>query len=102
MPYYTHSVMPEGRPCADCHANAAVNQMIAGKQVPVLRYENGRVIPWKGVVPVIPDRLDFVFLDKDGDAWQPLPPEGEVMVQFAAFGEPLRPAQLESLAQAME
>jgi hypothetical protein len=102
VPYYTHSVMPEGRPCADCHANAAVNRMIAGKQVPVLRYENGRVIPWKGVVPVIPDRLDFVFLDKDGRNWRPLPPDGEVTVQFAAFGEPLSPAQMESLAQAME
>lgn len=101
VPYYTHSVMAEGRHCSDCHANPAVNRMVTGRQVPVLRYEDGRVIPWKGVVPVVPDRLDFVFLDKDGDGWQPLPPGDEVMVQFAAYGEPLSPEQLESLAQEM-
>jgi hypothetical protein len=65
-------------------------------------FENGKVVNWSGVVPLVPDRLDFVFLDKDEKGWRPLPADDPVVVQMAAHGEPLSAEQLESLAQGME
>ncbi len=101
VPYYTHSVSPTGRQCNECHANEAVQQMANGETVRVMDFENGQVTTRKGVIPVVPELLDFVYLDKAGSEWTPLPEEGEVMVQFAAHGEPLTQSQLESLAQEM-
>lgn len=101
VPYYTHSVQPEGRRCGECHDNAAIRRINNGERVPVMAYENGETVHWQGVVPLAPESLDFVFLDKEGEKWRPLPADTEPMVQFAAYGEPMTPAQLEMLGEPM-
>ncbi|GBC63965.1 hypothetical protein DENIS_4965 [Desulfonema ishimotonii] len=99
VPYYTHSVMPEGRKCDDCHQNKAVQLLEKGEKVPVMAFRDGKVVPWKGVVPVIPDQLDFVYLDKTDAGWVPLSDDTKETVQFAEYGEPLTPDQLRMLAE---
>jgi hypothetical protein len=99
VPYYTHSVTPGGRQCEDCHANEAVRLIEDGKKVPVMDFQNGNVVNWKGVIPLIPEQLDFVYLDKTEKGWVPMSEEEPPVVQFAAYGEPLDESQLENLAQ---
>ena len=99
VPYYTHSVTPEGRQCEDCHANEAVELMSEGKKVTVFGFEKGEPTTWKGVVPLVPDLLDFVYLDKTKKGWKPLADDEPAKVQFAAYGEPLTESQLESLKE---
>jgi hypothetical protein len=48
---------------------------------------------------LVPDLLDFVYLDKTEKGWRPLKNDEPAMVQFAAYGEPLTEGQLERLAE---
>ena len=100
-PYFTHSITAEGRACEDCHDNAAVRRMADGKDVPVLDFQNGKVKPWEGVAPLIPERLKFVFLNRTDEGWTPIPGDPEPMVQFAAYGAPLTAEQFDKLAMPM-
>jgi hypothetical protein len=99
IPYYTHSVAAEGRTCDECHRNEAVNRILQGKKVPVVSFQNGKVIPWKGAVPVMKEKLDWVFLNKIGEGWEPVPSTEDPKVQFAAYGTPLTPNQFQKLAE---
>jgi hypothetical protein len=99
VPYFTHSVSPEGRSCKDCHRNKAVLQIEKGHTVPVMDFKNGKVAPWKGVVPLIPDKLQWVYLNKIGEnKWVPIEDGKKAKVQFAAYGKPLTKEQLDKLA----
>ncbi|SMC17827.1 hypothetical protein SAMN02746041_00407 [Desulfacinum hydrothermale DSM 13146] len=99
VPYFTHSISAQGRRCDDCHGNAAVQRMVKGEKVPVMRFENGTLIPWQGVVPTIPNKLDWVYLDKTPQGWRPLQDAQPAKIQFAAYGQPMTEKQLEALAQ---
>lgn len=100
-PYFTHSITAEGRACADCHDNAAVRRIAAGETVPVLAFRDGAVEPWQGVVPLVPENLDFVFLNRTDAGWEPIPGDPEPKVQFAAYGRPLTAEQFDMLAAPM-
>ncbi len=96
-PYFTHSVMAKGRDCRDCHGNKAMQLIKAGRKVPVVAYKNGQIVPWKGVVPAVPDKLEWVYLDKEGKKWVPLKGDQKEWVQFTDYGEPLTAKQLKRL-----
>jgi len=102
VPYYTHSIMSPGRACQDCHDNEAVKLIKDGKQVPVVSWEDGKAVPWEGVVPVAPDNLDWVFLNKKEGQWVPIESGGAPKVQFAGYGTPLTEKQLKKLSLKMK
>lgn len=95
-PYRTHSIMAKGRDCTECHNNQAVNLIKEGKRVPVVKFEDGKAVPWQGVVPVVHEKLNWVFLDKRNNKWIPME-KPEPKVQFAAYGTPITEEQLKSL-----
>jgi hypothetical protein len=96
-PYFTHSVTAKGRGCGDCHNNEAMKRIKAGEKVPVVAFVDGKVEAWKGMVPLAPDKLSWVFLDKKEGKWVPLESDAEVVIQFVAYGEPLTEKQLKKL-----
>jgi len=99
VPYYTHSVAPEGRDCDDCHQNEAVLKIQNGEKVPVVSFNNGKIEPWKGVVPVMKGKLDWVFLNRTKKGWEPVPTTEDPKVQFAAYGTPLTVKQFQKLIE---
>ena len=99
VPYYTHSVASEGRDCDDCHQNDAVSKIQKGEKVPVVDFKNGKIITWKGVVPVVNGKLDWIFLNKTKEGWEPVPTKADPKVQFAAYGTPLTEKQFQKLAE---
>ncbi|MBW1981160.1 MAG: hypothetical protein JRJ12_08045 [Deltaproteobacteria bacterium] len=99
VPYFTHSVSSEGRSCNECHMNKAVAKMEKGEKVPVVDFKKGKIVPWKGVVPVVQGKLQWAFLNKTKEGWQPVPSQEEPQVQFAAYGSPLNTEQLANMAQ---
>lgn len=101
-PYFTHAIQPQGKQCADCHANEAVKRLKAGDKVPMMRFENGEVVNWQGVVPVIDGQLEWVYLNKSGDGWVPIEGGGDETVQYVEYGTPLTPAQLKKMAMPLK
>ena len=99
VPYYTHSVTSEGRDCKDCHLNPAVIKIQKGEKVPVVDFKNNQMISWKGVVPVIDGKLDWVFLNRTKKGWEPVRTDEAPRVQFAAYGSPLTEAQFQKLVE---
>ncbi|RLB26173.1 MAG: hypothetical protein DRG71_02810 [Deltaproteobacteria bacterium] len=98
VPRFTHSIDAKGRSCDDCHANKAMKLIKDGKKVPVMKFENGKVIPWQGVIPLAPDKLYFSFMEKDKNGnWYKLPDNTPVEVQFADYARPLTEKQLKNL-----
>lgn len=100
VPYFTHSIMRSGRQCDECHASEAAVRLSRGETVKVVDYKDGRIENWKGVVPVVPEGLDWVFLNRTENGWKRVPNDTPPKVQYAAFGTPLTPEQLSMLAEA--
>jgi len=97
-PYFTHAVQGEGKQCTDCHGTEAVKMIKAGESVPMMKYEDGAVVSWKGVVPVVDGQLDWVYLNKKGDAWEPVANDDPATVQYVAYGTPLTEEQIKKMA----
>jgi len=98
-PYFTHAIQPKGRTCEECHDNAAVQLIAAGDRVPMMRFEDGVPINWKGVVPVVDGQLEWVYLNKKDGAWEPVEGDDPEVVQYVEYGTPLSPAQVKNLAK---
>jgi hypothetical protein len=96
-PYYSHAIQSKGRDCSACHDNEAMRVMKQGKQVPMMGFEDGKVVTWKGVAPVGPDNLGWVYLNKDGDKWTPVETTAPAAIQWW-WGSPLSEKQMEKLA----
>lgn len=96
-PYYTHAIRPKGRECRDCHGNAAMELIKKGEKVPMTQFKDGAVVPWKGVVPVAPDQLDWIFLDKKEGQWVLIEDGEGPTVQFVGHGEPLTEKQIKKM-----
>lgn len=97
-PYFTHAIQPRGKVCTDCHGNEAVKRLKEGQSVPMMTYENGTVVNWKGVVPVVDGGLDWVYLNKTVDGWTPLAEDGPETVQYVEYGTPLTEDQIKKMA----
>ena len=63
-----------------------------------MAFKDGKIIPWSGVAPVVPDKLEWVYLNKDGDKWTPIENDAVEKMQLVDYGTPLTKEQLESLA----
>ncbi|MCK4304367.1 MAG: hypothetical protein KAY24_09040 [Candidatus Eisenbacteria sp.] len=100
-PYYTHSV-GKGRKCESCHANPAVTKINSGGKFVVSKFEDGKVVFSKGVVPAVPEKLEWVFLDKKGDDWVPLKDAAKPLIQWIEYGSPLTTDQIEKMAEPYE
>lgn len=96
-PYFTHAVQAKARECGDCHDNEAVRRITAGKPVPMATFTENRMVSWKGVVPLIPDKLKWDFADKQEDQWILLKTDQKPVVQFACYAKPLTEDQLKKL-----
>jgi hypothetical protein len=74
--------------------------MAKGNKVTVVDFKGGKIVPWKGVVPVVPDKLEWVYLNKTGEnKWVPVKDDKKAKVQFAAYGKPLTQEQFDKLAK---
>ncbi len=98
VPYFTHSLSAEGRSCGDCHGSKAVQKIVKGEKITVMDFKDGKIVPWDGVVPVVPDKLEWVFLDKVDNKWVPVNSRVPTKVQFAAYGTPITEKQLKHLS----
>jgi len=97
-PYFSHAIQKKGKSCGDCHANSAVKLIKADKSVPMMEFKDGKVVHWEGVVPTVPDKLSFVYLNKVGDKWVPIKSDKKAKVQLVGHGEPLTKDQIKKLA----
>jgi hypothetical protein len=97
-PYFTHSIRAKGRACNECHGVEAAVLLKAGKKLPVMTYENGKVVMRKGIIPVFPDLLQFLFFDKKDGEWVLIENDEKPAVQFVGYGEPLTLKQIKRLA----
>lgn len=101
-PYFTHAVNAKAKGCGECHANTAMKLIEEGKSVPMMAFKDGKVVNWEGVVPVAPDKLEWVYLNKKGDKWVPIETKEAAKVQFVGYGTPLTKDQLEKLSTSYE
>jgi len=101
-PYFTHAVNAKAKGCGECHANSAVKLMEEGKSIPMMAFKDGKIVNWEGIVPAIPDMLEWVYLNKVGDKWVPIENDEAAKIQFVGYGTPLTKDQLEKLATSYE
>lgn len=96
-PHHGHTVIAEGRTCKDCHNSERVLEVRNTGKVVMTRWnaDEGRVIHTTGVVPFVPDKLEFQFVTLDGDVWVPLTTKtGRFQYEFCS---PLSAKQLKAL-----
>ncbi|HOO56810.1 MAG TPA: hypothetical protein PLN69_08290 [bacterium] len=97
QPYHSHSVQKTAKDCKDCHGNEATQLIKAGKKVPMLKQEDGKIVNWQGVVPCAPDSLEWTYFNKDGDKWVPIVNDEKEVVQMVGYGEPLTEKQIKMM-----
>ncbi len=97
-PFFSHSVMKQGRSCSECHGTEIARRLNRGK-LKLTWVEKGELQSAKGVIPIAEGKLDLVFLEhKDGE-WLPIKNAPAPMVQYSAYGTPISDEQLKKLAQ---
>ncbi len=97
---FSHSVVRQGRTCADCHATKNVRDLVANT-FRFMQWESGRISNVQGVIPVVEGvRWNAVFLDRQGDRWVPLAHAADPIIQYSAYCAPLSREQLSRLEQA--
>jgi hypothetical protein len=99
--------MKKGRPCEECHANAAVKLLEKGKNVPLAKFVGDKISFWKGVVPIVKNGIAWEFLDKEDGNWIPWATSpknslGADLVQYSLYAEPLTEKQLKKLQVAQK
>jgi len=102
VPFETHSITKDGRKCGDCHGTEAVKALASGKKVKASWLgEDGKVEFLDGAVIPASEKLQWVFLKKEGGKWVELTDDNP-LVQWAAFAEPLTEPQLKAMAKKMK
>jgi len=96
-PYFTHSVMSHGRKCEECHGTEAVNALASNKKFTVATFEDGKSNFYKGIIPLVPDLLNWPFLEKKDGKWVPFEPEQKPLIQMGLYVEPFTLAELKKL-----
>ncbi|MBI9079783.1 MAG: hypothetical protein JEY79_08590 [Pseudodesulfovibrio sp.] len=97
VPYFTHSVMNEGRKCEQCHNSEAVKALSDGTRYTPVLSEGGKLKFKSGVIPLVPDLLDWPFLKKENDKWVPFKPENKPLIQLGVYAEPFSKSDLEKM-----
>lgn len=96
-PYFTHAIQSKAKDCVDCHANAAMRLIQKGESVPMATFEDGKMVSYKGVVPLVPEQLEWTFLNKVDDKWVPIENNEPPKIQFVGYGEPLTEVQVKKM-----
>ena len=96
-PYLTHSIMSNGRKCEECHKTEAVNTLAAGKKFTMATIKDGKTNFYKGVVPLVPDLLEWPFFRKEDGKWVTFKPEEKPLVQMGLYAEPFTQDELKKL-----
>ncbi|MGM0424445.1 MAG: cytochrome c3 family protein [Thermodesulfobacteriota bacterium] len=98
VPYFTHSVSKQGLKCEECHNSKALQAIMQGDSFSPVEYKDGQLSFYKGVIPAVPDRLDWIFLHKQDGSWAQFEPEQNPLQQMAVYAEPLGESELEGMA----
>jgi hypothetical protein len=103
-PAFPHSIMKEGRKCADCHGTETVREVQAGKFRLVRLNGHGsgspELINVKGVVPVSDGfEWGFPYLNYENGRWVEIERPAKPLVNYAGYSKPLSKEQLEKLAE---
>ena len=98
VPYFTHSIMPQGRTCEECHATEVVANLAKGQRFAPGKVENGKLVFYKGVIPLVPDQLDWPFLEKKDGVWVVFEPENKPLIQLGVYSEPLSRKDLDRMS----
>jgi len=100
-PQNSHSIMKDGRKCADCHATDIVKKVQMGS-IDLTWDENGKVQHLKGVIPVI-DNVQYhnAYYDYQNGTWMLIDNPPEPVRHYAGYGSPLTKKQLQKLALTM-
>ena len=96
-PYLTHSIMSEGRKCEECHKTKAVNRLASGKKFTMATFKKDKINFYKGVVPLVPDLLEWPFFKKVEGKWEAFKPEQKPLVQMGLYAEPFTQEELKNL-----
>jgi hypothetical protein len=94
----SHSIQEKGRACEDCHANEAIKLIQRGDPVPMMVFKNGKMETWKGVVPIVHEKLRWSYFNKEGERWIPLETKEPEKVQWWD-GKPITEEQIKKLSQ---
>jgi len=97
-PQFTHSVTANGRGCPDCHASQAVKAISSGKKVTVVGLSEGKAVGFKGVIPLVPESLEWTFAQKKDGSWTPVAAK-QAKVQMAGYATPLSKDQMRRLCK---
>lgn len=63
-PMHTHSIQKNGRTCSDCHDNANMKALTANNRIGMVSLSGtGVVSHTQGVIPFVPNKLEFTYLD---------------------------------------
>jgi hypothetical protein len=98
VPYFTHSVMSEGRQCEGCHGTEAATTLAASKDFTPATFSNGKLEFYKGVIPLVPGLLNWPFLEKKDGQWIPFEPTKRPLIQMGVYAEPFTQEELKKLA----
>jgi hypothetical protein len=101
-PFFSHSIMKEGRTCAECHDNSILHDIKKNNFYPVT-WENGKLQNIKGVIPVAEKmKWNFVFLKNEDKKWLPLEEPSVVRINYSGFCSPLTKEQLVKLEEPVD
>lgn len=96
-PFFSHSVMKEGRICTDCHNTEILRDLKNNDFYPVT-WENGKLKNVKGVIPVHEKvNWKFVYLKNENDKWVPIEHPAVTELNYSGFCTPLTREQLNKL-----
>jgi hypothetical protein len=99
-PSFSHLVTGDGRKCEECHATQIIQNM-AEKKFILAKFENGKLINVKGIVPVLEHvKWNIPFLNYDGGQWVPIPNPAEPIIQYSGYCTPLTADQFQKLRKA--
>lgn len=98
-PYFTHSVMKKGRQCGDCHGSEAVKKIAAGEAFQPAHFNDGQLSFYQGVIPTVPELLDWVWMEKVDGQWRTFEPEHDVLIQMGLYGTAITQEQLKKLLE---
>jgi len=98
-PYFTHSIQKEAKKCKDCHRNEATKILKKGQSIPMAQFKDGKMVSFKGVVPLVPDKLKWDFVKKVDDKWVLVDCNEPPKIQFIGHGRPLTEKQLKKMSR---
>jgi hypothetical protein len=101
-PFFSHSIMKEGRTCTDCHDNEILHDIKQNNFYPV-KWENGELQNIRGVIPVLEKmKWNFVYLKNEDEKWLPLEDPSAIELNYSGFCSPLTHEQLNNLEKSFD